>query len=46
MTDLIPPQPGDRAPAASALDARGEPVALETFWRDGPAVLVFLRHWG
>jgi hypothetical protein len=46
VTDLKPPQPGEHAPSATALDAAGEPVPLEQFWRDGPAVLVFLRHWG
>lgn len=40
------PVPGEPAPAASALDAAGEPVPLERFWRGGPVVLVFLRHWG
>ena len=40
------PKPGDRAPGATVLDARGNPVSLESFWRSGPVVLVFLRHWG
>ena len=30
----------------SVLDARGEPVALGTLWRDRPAVLAFVRHFG
>jgi hypothetical protein len=46
MADLQAPKPGDRAPAGVALDAAGDPVPFEQFWRDGPAVLVFLRHWG
>jgi hypothetical protein len=27
-------------------DERGEPVVLGTLWRERPAVLVFLRHFG
>jgi hypothetical protein len=27
-------------------DWQGRPVPLGTLWRDGPAVLVFLRHYG
>jgi hypothetical protein len=27
-------------------DWRGRPVRLGDLWRDGPAVLVFLRHYG
>jgi len=30
----------------SVLDAAGAPVPLGTAWRDRPAVLVFLRHFG
>lgn len=46
MSELIVPSVGDQAPPATALDARGEPVAFDSFWREGPVVLVFLRHWG
>jgi hypothetical protein len=28
------------------LDADGEPVRLGSLWEDGPAVLVWLRHYG
>lgn len=27
-------------------DADGQPVRLGDLWRDRPAVVVFLRHWG
>jgi hypothetical protein len=27
-------------------DIDGQPVRLATAWADGPAVLVFLRHFG
>ena len=28
------------------LDVEGEPVRLGSLWEDGPAVLVWLRHYG
>jgi hypothetical protein len=28
------------------LDTEGEPVRLGSLWEDGPAVLVWLRHYG
>lgn len=30
----------------TVLDEQGKPVELGTFWRERPAVLVFLRHFG
>ncbi len=30
----------------TVLDASGTPVVLGTLWRDQPAVLVFVRHFG
>ena len=30
----------------TVLDAQGTPIELGTLWRDKPAVLVFLRHFG
>jgi hypothetical protein len=30
----------------TVLDERGQSVALGTFWRDRPAVLAFVRHFG
>jgi hypothetical protein len=29
-----------------ALDPKGRTVALGTLWKDRPAVLVFIRHFG
>jgi hypothetical protein len=28
------------------LDVKGQPVRLGSLWEDGPAVLVWLRHYG
>jgi hypothetical protein len=28
------------------LDVKSEPVRLGSLWEDGPAVLVWLRHYG
>jgi hypothetical protein len=28
------------------LDTEGQPVRLGSLWEDGPAVLVWLRHYG
>jgi peroxiredoxin len=39
-------QVGDPAPDVTVLDTRGQEVALSVFWRERPAVLVFLRHFG
>ena len=30
----------------TVLDAAGQPVVLGTFWKDRPAVLAFVRHFG
>jgi hypothetical protein len=30
----------------TVLDADGEPVVLGTLWRERPAVLAFVRHFG
>ncbi len=32
--------------AATILDRDGKAVALESLWRDRPAVLAFVRHFG
>ena len=40
------PEVGDPAPDVSVVDARGEGIALSTFWTERPAVAVFLRHYG
>ncbi len=30
----------------TVLDAKGEAIELGTLWRERPAVLVFVRHFG
>ena len=30
----------------TVLDEQGNPVEVGTFWKDKPAVLVFVRHFG
>jgi hypothetical protein len=42
-------QPPDDASALADIvvkDLEGNEVRLGSFWEDGPAVLVFLRHYG
>jgi len=36
----------DAIGAMTVLDERGSPVRVDTLWRDRPAVLVFVRHFG
>jgi len=40
------PQVGGKAPDPLVLDAAGEEVRLSGFWRERPAILAFLRHFG
>jgi peroxiredoxin len=40
------PMAGNRAPKATVKDTSGNDIALSSFWREGPVVLVFLRHYG
>ncbi len=43
------PHPPERADALADIvlrDHDGQEVRLGDHWRDGPAALVFLRHWG
>ena len=40
------PQIGDRAPDVELEDQTGEIVRLGSFWRNGPALLLFWRHYG
>jgi hypothetical protein len=40
------PLVGDPAPDAVVLDGAGDRANLSTLWRDRPALLVFLRHYG
>jgi peroxiredoxin len=35
-----------QAPDLTLADAAGKPVQLASLWRDGPALLFFLRHFG
>jgi peroxiredoxin len=44
-TDL-PPQVGDLAPDRDLLDTEGQTVRIRSAWADGPALLLFWRHWG
>lgn len=37
---------GDRAPDAELLDDRGASRSLSEFWTDGPALVMFWRHFG
>ena len=41
-----PPERADDLAGTVLQDHRGEDVRLGTLWQDGPAVLVFLRHYG
>jgi peroxiredoxin len=40
------PAVGDPAPDAVLRDLQGADVPLSSLWRDGPAVVVFLRYFG
>lgn len=42
----LPLQPGDPAPSRELTDAAGQVVRLADFWQDGPALLLFWRHYG
>lgn len=37
---------GDPAPHGDATGPDGQTIRLESLWSEGPAVLVFLRHFG
>jgi len=41
----LPPQVGDPAPALTLADSTGSDVSLAGFWADGPALLIFWRHY-
>jgi hypothetical protein len=41
-----PPQRADALAELVMPDQDGNPVRLGDLWRDGPAVLVWLRHYG
>jgi peroxiredoxin len=42
----LPPQSGDKAPALDLTDENGNTFSLSVAWSNGPAVLIFLRHFG
>ena len=42
----LPPQVGEPAPDFTLPDQNGADVRLSSFWRDGPALLIFWRHFG
>lgn len=44
--DELPPQVGDPAPDLEIRDSAGTPRRLREFWADGPALLLFWRHFG
>ncbi|WP_294180828.1 peroxiredoxin-like family protein [uncultured Schumannella sp.] len=44
--DHIPLQVGDAAPDLELDDHTGEPVRLSQFWANGPALVLFWRHFG
>ena len=44
--DALPPQVGDAAPDVELPDTSGQPRRLSEFWREGPVLLIFLRHFG
>lgn len=44
QTNLLPP--GAAAPDFELLDDTGSAVRLSDFWKDGPALVMFWRHYG
>lgn len=44
--DDLPPQVGDPAPDLEIQDSTGTSRRLREFWADGPALLLFWRHFG
>lgn len=43
----LPPQRGDPAPVLDLVEARtGAPMSLSRLWANGPALLLFWRHFG
>jgi len=42
----VPLQVGDAAPDFELQDAQGRALHLREFWTDGPALLLFWRHYG
>ena len=44
--DKDPLQVGDNAKNYTLLDSLGNSVNLSDFWKDRPALIIFLRHYG
>ena len=44
--DKLPAQPGDTAPDLELPDTSGSNRRLSEFWAYGPAVVIFMRHFG
>ena len=44
--DTLPVQAGDPAPDLEMPDASGDSVRLSDLWTDGPAMVLFWRHFG
>ena len=44
MPDIV--KVGDRAPDPTVINPQDREVQLSSFWRDRPAVLAFIRHFG
>lgn len=44
--DELPLQAGDPAPDLELPDTSGEPRHLSEFWAHGPALVIFMRHFG
>jgi peroxiredoxin len=44
--DAMPVQVGDRAPDLILVGSEGKHVQLSSLWADGPALILFWRHYG
>ncbi|MGZ5302340.1 MAG: peroxiredoxin-like family protein [Actinomycetota bacterium] len=44
--DILPPQVGDPAPDLELETADGSMIELSSLWANGPALLMFWRHYG
>jgi peroxiredoxin len=44
--DQLPPQPGDAAPDPELPDTSGYARRLSEYWAHGPALVIFMRHFG
>lgn len=44
--EALPPQAGDPAPHLTLQDTSGEPRQLSDYWAHGPALVIFMRHFG